>query len=178
MFDFPKEMADEVVAQAVENGDESVGPTQPSLEKLVELIPQEKLIGERSAIIGLPPVVPAVVEKELEEIYLELGSKYDPQSRVAPLVARRILDEIELLARMSNPESTFRPDWYDEESDEDLIFDITNRDEFAEDFLTDLIETYGVPDEIASRIMKLIVHYVEAMNEPINDFYNQGEVSQ
>lgn len=155
--------------------EEPVGPSDPSLSQKLESIPKEKLIGERMVIIGLSPIVPLVVEAELESIYAKHKQQLDPDSGISPLVAERIVAEIELLARMSNPESSYRPEWYDVESDETLINDILERNEFKEDFDTELVEIYGVPEDVAEDIIQYVRDHVYRVEQPIITFYAQSK---
>lgn len=157
-----------------EKTEEIAAPTEPTVADLVQFIPGEKLQGPLMTSLGISPVVPATIKDELEKIYVEHDQEYSNESDLARIVGQRIVEEIELLAKLSDPRSTSVPEWLDEESENTLLYDLVHRDELQEDFPESLIETYGVPENIAEEIVDLVERYLTAADIPIAAFYAEN----
>jgi len=145
------------------------GPTEPSAAALVENLPADIIQSEMILKIGLPVVSVEDVKEALVEIFEDNAVAYPEDSDLAKTVSDRIVEEIELFAKLANPSSVSQPEWYD--PDNTLIYNLTNRDELTTDFAEELQDNYELPAAVTDDIIEWITDRISDTEPKVTAYY-------
>lgn len=130
-------------------------------------------ISARMSTVGISPVPETVVENLIKEAWDDVEeSEYVQNPALVKDVGERLVEELDLLARLMNPKTTYQPDWYDEHDDDQTpLTAILGRSAFAEDYRTHLVEVFELPEEVADSIMEDLGKLVEEQETTITEYY-------
>ena len=104
---------------------------------------------------------------------------YQENSDLVDDIAERLIEEIESLARLTNPDSTFRPEWYDE--DEDTMTpsqQLIDRDDFDPDYRDHLVAAYDINPNVAAFLIESLGNFIEGHSPQLNEFYSAPAVAE
>lgn len=134
---------------------------------------------DRIKDIGLSPVPERTIEDMVENAYIESDEEveYKRNPNLIETVGTRLIEELDLLIRLKNPESRLRgenpPDWYTpNEGDFSDACQLTDRTEFQKDFPSQLVDSFGIPLEIADAIVESMKEYVVDSETEISLYYH------
>jgi hypothetical protein len=127
----------------------------------------------RLATVGVLPIPESVVEDMIKEAWFDAeDADYVQNPALIKDVGERIVEELDLLARLMNPKTTYQPDWYDEHDDEQTPLNaVLGRTAFAEDYRSHLMEVYELAEEAADAIIDDIKEYIEGQETTISEYY-------
>ena len=140
--------------------------------------------GERMVNLGIEPIRASTVESELKNIFEANGVDYVHNPALINDVGHRIVDELELMIRMLNPESQYKPEWLEQaEEGSSVLSTIINREDLASVYRDSLVETYeAVNEDIADGIIEYITGVVSDHEGVTADYYenenNAGATSE
>ena len=133
------------------------------------------LIGERMIEIGAQGIKVDDLEKHISDIYTDSNLDYKSNQDMINDIGAVIIDNIELLIRMSNPESTYDPEWYNPDEETSVLEAIVRRDELEKDYKTRLVEVFNVPEVVASNIVDLVIETVSQYETIASNHYTEAE---
>lgn len=133
-------------------------------------------VGERMVDVGIEPIRTSAIEAELKTIFEANNIPYVRNPALINDIGQRIVDELELMIRMINPESTYRPEWYEEAEDQTVLAAIVGRDDLVGAYRDGLVETYdNVSEDIADAIVDFIVGVVSDHESTADEYYTAAE---
>lgn len=133
---------------------------------------EDGYVGERMVDVGIDPLTPADIEFGLKSIFDANSTEYVKNQALIDDVGQRIVDELELMIRMLNPDSQYRPEWFVYNEDETVLTAITTRDDLTEVYRDSLVETYElITEEIADDIVEYIAGVVSDHEAIASEYY-------
>jgi len=136
----------------------------------------EGFVGERMIDVGIDPIKASDIEAELKTIFSAHGVEYVHNPTLINDVGQRIVDELELMIRMINPESQYNPEWYNRDEDQTVLAAIIGRDDLVDVYRDSLSETHElVNEEIADGIVAYICDVVSDYESMADEHYAAAE---
>lgn len=142
-------------------------PTAP------EKVARYQFVSTPMVELSLAPLLIEDVETEIKEAFEAHGKPYVRDVSLIDDVGERALVEIDLLIRLSNPDSQFNPEWLQEAEESTILAKISNREDLASDFRQQLADSYGISDDIASDLVDVVVNIVSSYEVPILEHYSE-----
>lgn len=128
-------------------------------------------ISDRMKSIGLESFSHAELEKSVRKAFASNDAEYNSNPVMISNIGTRIVEEVELLARLMNPDSSFEPEWLNREEESPLSA-VVSREEFREDYKHHLEEAYEVSSDVANEILEVIHEYLASYENPIGHYYS------
>jgi hypothetical protein len=126
--------------------------------------------------LSLAPLMIEDVESEIKEAFESHGVPYVKDVSLIDDVGERAVQEIDLLIRLSNPETQYAPDWLLDSEEPTVMAKILGREDFVSTYREHLVETYEISDDVAGELLEVIIAIVDTYEEPIiNHWADTGE---
>lgn len=123
--------------------------------------------------LSLDPLSIDDVETEIKETFEVHGKPYEKDVSLIDDIGERAVLEIDLLIRLSNPESQHNPEWLVEAEEPTILSKITNREDLVTGYREHLVDTYDMTDDIAGDLVDVIVSIVDSYEPPILTHYSE-----
>jgi hypothetical protein len=121
--------------------------------------------------LSLAPLMIEDVESEIKEAFESHAAPYVRDVSLIDDVGERAVQEIDLLIRLSNPETQYAPEWLLDSEEPTVMAKNLGRDDFVQTYREHLVETYDITDEVAGELLDVIVSIVDAYEAPIINHY-------
>lgn len=142
-------------------------PTEP------QKVARYQFVSTPMVELALTPLLIEDVETEIKEAFELHGKPYVRDVSLIDDVGERAVSEIDLLTRLSNPESQHNPEWLVDAEEPTILAKITSREDLVTDYRQHLVDTYEISDDVAGELVDVIITIVESYETPVLAHYSE-----